>query len=568
MKRIYDAKIFISMNEKKPTDHGSIKMKKLLLGDEALALGAINAGLSGAFAYPGTPSTEILEFVQADTTARERGLHSHWSSNEKTAVEEALGMSFCGKRSMVSMKHVGLNVAADAFVNSAMTGANGGMLVISADDPSMHSSQNEQDSRFYARFAMTPCLEPSNQQEAYDMAAYGFGLSERLRIPVMVRLVTRLSHSRAQVETETVATSENPLSYPANPRQWVLMPGNSRVRYRELIADREKMEHESTTSPFNRLVPGSDTSLGIIASGIAYNYVMECFPEGCPLPVLKISQYPLPRPLLKELFAKVDRVMVVEEGQPVIEELLRGLLDTPAKPILGKLDGYLPRTGELSPDAVMGALTKAVPALENRIKGAVDGDLCDEIKKLVVARPPALCQGCGHRDVYTALNAALKDYESPKVFGDIGCYTLGWLSPFNAIDTCLDMGASITMAKGAADAGQHPSVAIIGDSTFTHSGMTGLLDAINEDTPMTVIISDNLTTGMTGGQDSQGTGKLEQICLGLGIAPEHIHTIDSLPKTFEEMKSLFLSEFEHKGLSVIVARRECIQTARRHAKKG
>lgn len=568
MKRIYDAKIFISMNEKKPTDHGSIKMKKLLLGDEALALGAINAGLSGAFAYPGTPSTEILEFVQADTTARERGLHSHWSSNEKTAVEEALGMSFCGKRSMVSMKHVGLNVAADAFVNSAMTGANGGMLVISADDPSMHSSQNEQDSRFYARFAMTPCLEPSNQQEAYDMAAYGFGLSERLRIPVMVRLVTRLSHSRAQVETETVATSENPLSYPANPRQWVLMPGNSRVRYRELIADREKMEHESTTSPFNRLVPGSDTSLGIIASGIAYNYVMECFPEGCPLPVLKISQYPLPRPLLKELFAKVDRVMVVEEGQPVIEELLRGLLDTPAKPILGKLDGYLPRTGELSPDAVMGALTKAVPALENRIKGAVDGDLCDEIKKLVVARPPALCQGCGHRDVYTALNAALKDYESPKVFGDIGCYTLGWLSPFNAIDTCLDMGASITMAKGAADAGQHPSVAIIGDSTFTHSGMTGLLDAINEDTPMTVIISDNLTTGMTGGQDSQGTGKLEQICLGLGIDPEHIHTIDSLPKTFEEMKSLFLSEFEHKGLSVIVARRECIQTARRHAKKG
>jgi len=556
------------MNEKKPTDHSSVKVKKLLLGDEALALGAINAGLSGAYAYPGTPSTEILEFVQADTTARERGLHSHWSSNEKTAVEEALGMSFCGKRSMVSMKHVGLNVAADAFVNSAMTGANGGMLVISADDPSMHSSQNEQDSRFYARFAMTPCLEPSNQQEAYDMAAYGFGLSERLHIPVMVRLVTRLSHSRAQVETETMAAPENPLSYPANPRQWVLMPGNSRVRYRELIADREKMEQESTTSPFNRLATGKDTSLGIIASGIAYNYVMECFPEGCPFPVLKISQYPLPKQLLKELFAEVDRVMVVEEGQPVIEETLRGVLDTPAKPILGKLDGYLPRTGELSPDTVMEALTKAVPALKDEIDGAVNDVLCDEIKKLVVPRPPALCQGCGHRDVYTALNAALKNYESPKVFGDIGCYTLGWLSPFNAIDTCLDMGASITMAKGAADAGQHPSVAIIGDSTFTHSGMTGLLDAINEDTPMTVIISDNLTTGMTGGQDSQGTGKLEQICLGLGIAPEHIHTIDSLPKTFEEMKSLFLSEFEHKGLSVIVARRECLQTARRHAKKG
>lgn len=556
------------MNEKKPTDHSSAKTKKLLLGDEALALGAINAGLSGAYAYPGTPSTEILEFVQADPTALERGLHSHWSSNEKTAVEEALGMSFCGKRSMVSMKHVGLNVAADAFVNSAMTGTNGGMLVISADDPSMHSSQNEQDSRFYARFAMTPCLEPSNQQEAYDMADYGFRLSERLRIPVMVRLVTRLSHSRAQVETDAVAAPENGLSYPANPRQWVLMPGNSRVRYRELIADREKMEEASASSPFNRLATGSDTSLGIIASGIAYNYVMECFPEGCPFPVLKISQYPLPKSLLKELFAGVDRVLVAEEGQPVIEEMLRGTLDSPAKPILGKLDGCLPRTGELTPDSVMEALAKAVPSIRQDKAASTAAALYGELKKLVVARPPALCQGCGHRDVYKALNAALESYASPKVFGDIGCYTLGWLSPFNAIDTCLDMGASITMAKGAADAGQHPSVAVIGDSTFTHSGMTGLLDAINENTPMTVIISDNLTTGMTGGQDSQGTGKLEQICLGLGVAPEHIHTIDSLPKTFGEMKSLFLAEFEHKGLSVIVARRECIQTARRHAKKG
>lgn len=559
------------MNENKPNDHSASKTMKLLLGDEALALGAINAGLSGAYAYPGTPSTEILEFVQADPTARERGLHSHWSSNEKTAVEEALGMSFCGKRSMVSMKHVGLNVAADAFVNSAMTGTNGGMLVISADDPSMHSSQNEQDSRFYARFAMTPCLEPSNQQEAYDMAAYGFSLSERLRIPVMVRLVTRLSHSRAQVATDMEAMPENSLKYPANPRQWVLMPVNSRVRYRELIADQEKMEEESASSPFNRLIPGENTSLGIIASGIAYNYVMECFPGGCPFPVLKISQYPLPKKLISELFAKVDRIMVAEEGQPVIEEMIRGLLDTPSRPVLGKLDGHLPRTGELTPDSVMEALEKAVPGLsQNPVEKAeaVVDTLRDELKELVVARPPALCQGCGHRDVYTALNAALKDYPDPKVFGDIGCYTLGWLSPFNAIDTCLDMGASITMAKGAADAGQHPSVAIIGDSTFTHSGMTGLLDAINEDTPMTVIISDNLTTGMTGGQDSQGTGKLEQICIGLGADPAHVNTIDSLPKTFEEMKALFLKEFNHKGLSVIVARRECIQTARRHAKKG
>ncbi len=556
------------MNAHQPTDNGSEKLKKLLLGDEALALGAINAGLSGAYAYPGTPSTEILEFIQSNPVARQRGLHSHWSSNEKTAVEEALGMSFCGKRSIVSMKHVGLNVAADAFVNSAMTGANGGMLVIAADDPSMHSSQNEQDSRFYARFAMTPCLEPSTQQEAYDMADYGFRLSERLKIPVMVRLVTRLSHSRAEVTVDAEATTENSKSYPENPRQWVLMPVNARMRNDQLVAQQATMVDESATSPFNRLLPGSDSSLGIIASGIAFNYVMECFPNGCPFPVLKISQYPLPTPLIRELFTNVDRVMVVEEGQPVIEEQIRGLLNTTAKPVIGKFDGYLPRTGELTPDSVRVALEQAVPSLKSVAAPTNNLDaLRQEFKELVVARPPALCQGCGHRDVYAALNAALENYENPKVFGDIGCYTLGWLSPFNAIDTCLDMGASITMAKGAADAGQHPAVAIIGDSTFTHSGMTGLLDAINEDSPITVIISDNLTTGMTGGQDSQGTGKLEQICLGLGADPAHVNTIDSLPRTFEEMKALYLREFEHKGLSVIVARRECIQTARRHAKQ-
>jgi indolepyruvate ferredoxin oxidoreductase alpha subunit len=270
--------------------------------------------------------------------------------------------------------------------------------------------------------------------------------------------------------------------------------------------------------------------------------------------------------MLRELFGIVDRVMVVEEGQPIIEEQLRGLLNTPSRPILGKFDGYLPRTGELTPDSVRAALLKAVPSLrtadDDRQPATVNHP---ELKDLIVARPPALCQGCGHRDVYAALNAALESYPNPKVFGDIGCYTLGWLSPFNAIDTCLDMGASITMAKGAADAGQHPAVAIIGDSTFTHSGMTGLLDAINENTRMTVIISDNLTTGMTGGQDSQGTGKLEEICKGLGAY--NIHTIDSLPRTFDDMKLLFMSEFERKGLSVIIARRECIQTARRHAKQ-
>lgn len=537
----------------------TMKTKQLLLGDEALALGAINAGLSGAYAYPGTPSTEILEYVQSDPIARARNIHSHWSSNEKTAVEEALGMSYCGKRAIVSMKHVGMNVAADAFVNSAMTGANGGLLVIAADDPSMHSSQNEQDSRFYADFALMPALEPSDQQEAYDMARYGFELSEKYAIPVMVRLVTRLSHSRAVVEVDEMPMNENELHYPRNPRQWVLMPGISKERYKILLEDNKRFEEASEESPFNKYLPGEDKSLGIVVSGLAWNYLKEVFPDGIPFPTVKISQYPLPRKMLNKLFDECETVIVIEEGQPIIERKLRGALDRGGR-IYGKLSGELNLTGELTPDLVK----KGIAQLKGEMECLKEMEL-RESSKVTQPRPPALCQGCGHRDVYAALNAVLEEYEMPKVFGDIGCYTLGFLSPFNAIDTVVDMGASITMAKGAADAGQSPSVAIIGDSTFTHSGMTGLLDAINENSPITVIISDNLTTGMTGGQDSQGTGKLEDICLGLGADPAHVRTIDSLPKNLEQMKALFREEIEYKGLSVIISRRECIQTARRHA---
>lgn len=536
-----------------------MKTKRLLLGDEALALGAINAGLSGAYAYPGTPSTEILEYVQSNETARERRIHSHWSSNEKTAVEAALGMSYCGKRAITSMKHVGLNVAADPFVNSGMTGANGGLLVIVADDPSMHSSQNEQDSRYYGAFAMLPMLEPCNQQEAYDMARYGFELSERNCIPVLTRMVTRLSHSRAVVEADTEAMGENKLHYPANPRQWVLMPAVSKVRNRQLIKDQEAFIAESEKSPFNRYEEGDDKSLGVIACGIAYNYLQEAFDGQVPFPVVKIGQYPLPVAMLKRLQDECDEILVLEEGQPFIEDKIGGILYE-GKPIHGKLSGDVVRDGELSPDEVVATMRRLRPEVRGLMVREVP-----EKSELVVPRPPALCQGCGHRDVYAAMNAALEKYPDAKVFGDIGCYTLGFLKPFNAIDSCVDMGASITMAKGAADAGQFPSLAIIGDSTFTHSGMTGLLDAINEDTNMVVVISDNLTTGMTGGQDSQGTGKLEEICMGLGADPKHVRTIDSLPKLHPEMQALFEEEINHKGLSVIISRRECIQTARRHA---
>ncbi len=519
--------------------------KELLLGDEALALGALHAGLSGVYAYPGTPSTEITEYIQGHPLAAERGVHRTWSSNEKTAMEEALGMSFAGKRALVCMKHVGMNVAADAFVNSGMTGANGGLVVVAADDPSMHSSQNEQDSRFYGKFALVPVFEPASQQEAYDMVRAAFDLSEKFHIPVLMRITTRMAHSRAVVQTAPVR-EQNGLKYPGkeNARQWVLMPGNSRVRYAKLLE-----EQAAFGSAFNKYVDGPDKSLGIIACGIGYNYLMENYPEGCPHPVLKISQYPLPVDQVRRLCDECAAVLVVEDGQPVVEEQLRGIMATP-KPVLGRLSGELPRTGELNPDNVRKAV--GLPA---RAEMAPAGS--------VVPRPPALCEGCGHRDVYTVLNDVLKTYEDAKVFSDIGCYTLGWLAPFHAIDTCVDMGASITMAKGAADAGQYPAVAVIGDSTFTHSGMTGLLDCVNENANVTVIISDNLTTGMTGGQDSAGTGRLEAICAGLGVDPAHIRTVVPLPKNRDEMEKTIREEIDHKGVSVIIPRRECIQTLKR-----
>ncbi|MCH5234330.1 MAG: indolepyruvate ferredoxin oxidoreductase [Muribaculaceae bacterium] len=539
------------------------KTKRLLLGDEAFALGAINAGLSGAYAYPGTPSTEILEFIQSDNIAKQRKIHNAWSTNEKTAMEEALGMSFCGKRAIVAMKHVGMNVAADPFVNSAMTGANGGLLVVAADDPSMHSSQNEQDSRFYGDFAMVPVLEPSNQQEAYDMAKYGFELSEKEGIPVLIRFVTRLSHSRAVVDVDKDPLPENPLHYPENKQQWVLMPASSRRRNKKLVSDFVDFQKISESSPYNFVEDGKDKSLGIVVSGIAYNYLKEAFNNQVPYPVVKISQYPLPVKQISELFDNCDSVLILEEGQPFIEKKIRGELDNHLKPVYGKLSGEVERTGELTPDLIKEAIIK----IKDENCG-IEKPEKKEIPSIVANRPPALCQGCGHRDVFQALNEALEEYPSPKVFGDIGCYTLGYLSPFSAIDTVVDMGASITMAKGAADAGQHPSVAVIGDSTFTHSGMTGLLDAVNENSPMTVIITDNLTTGMTGGQDSQGTGKLEEICLGIGVDNEHLKTITSHPNNVEEMKKLFKEEFDYPGLSVIISRRECIQTARRKAKSN
>ena len=533
--------------------------KQLLLGDEAIALGALHAGLSGVYAYPGTPSTEITEFIQGNALAKERGVHSRWSTNEKTAMEAALGMSFMGKRALVCMKHVGLNVCADPFVNSGMTGVNGGLIVLVADDPSMHSSQDEQDSRFYGKFAMIPTFEPSNQQEAYDMMSVAFEYSEQQKLPVLMRVTTRMAHSRAVVECADEPRQQNDLNYNAVAANWVLLPANARKRNDVVTAQQKQLEEDAANSTYNIYVEGQDKKLGIIASGIGFNYVNECFPGGAPFPILKISQYPLPKKLVRRLMDECQQVLIVEEGQPFIEDIVRGVSES--QNIKGKLDGTLPRTGELNPDCV----GQAINAVANSSLFTLHSSF--ERSEIVVPRPPALCQGCGHRDVYAALNEVLKEYDNPRVFGDIGCYTLGFLPPFRAIHSCVDMGASITMAKGAADAGQWPAVAIIGDSTFTHSGMTGLLDAINENANITVIISDNLTTGMTGGQDSAGTNKFEAICRGLGLSDEHLKVVVPLPKNMPEITQIIRDEINYKGTSVIIPRRECMQTLQRHLKQ-
>ncbi len=528
--------------------------KHLFLGDEAIAQAAIDAGLSGVYSYPGTPSTEITEFIQSSPIAKERGIHSRWCCNEKTALETALGMSYAGKRTLSCMKHVGLNVAADAFMNIAMSGINGGMIIVTADDPSMHSSQNEQDNRVYGNFAMLPVFEPSNQQEAYDMVYDGYELSEKLGYPVLLRITTRMAHSRSGVVTRERKV-ENTLHTPEDGRlRFVLLPANARKRYKVLIEKQEEFLRASEESPYNQYFDAPNKKTGIVACGIGFNYLKENYPGDFEYPVLKVSQYPLPKKQLERLVDECDEILVLEDGFPVVEEQIKGYLGIGVK-VRGRLDGTLQRDGELNPDKVRKALGMPVQSYY-------------PVPEVVEMRPPALCQGCGHRDVYQALNDVLKEYESPKVFSDIGCYTLGALPPFRAIDTCIDMGASITMAKGAADAGIFPSVAVIGDSTFTHSGMTGLLDCVNANANVLIIISDNETTGMTGGQDSAGTGRIHDICKGIGVDSSHLREIVPHKKNYEEMKAMIREEINYPGLSVIVPCRECIQTFARKAKSA
>jgi indolepyruvate ferredoxin oxidoreductase alpha subunit len=524
-------------------------MKKIvLLGDEAVALGAVHAGLTAGYSYPGTPASEIMEYLIKISGGGEKFI-AKWCVNEKVACEEALGVSFAGKRAMVSFKHVGLNVAADPFINSAITGANGGLVVVAADDPGMHSSQNEQDSRYYADFARILCFEPANHQEAYDMTREAFDLSERFNLPVMIRMVTRLAHSRSSVSLREPREQNHGLEY-GSWQDWTLLPVNARRRFKILLDRQKELKDYAESCSYNRLsLNPNERKLGVVVSGIAYNYLKEVVGSLLPEPsYLKISTYPFPEKQLRQLLDQVEEILVIEEGYPFVERFVRGVMEIPRKKIRGKMDGSLPLSGELTPDLVAKAL-----GLPEKT-----GLKLDEFK--LASRPPQLCVGCPHADTFKALNEALKDFTGSNVFSDIGCYTLGALPPYNAVKTCVCMGASVSMAKGGAEAGIYPAVAVIGDSTFAHSGITPLLDAVYSNTDMTVIILDNGTVAMTGGQPSYGTGEpLVRLLEGLGVDKNHLKIIIPLPKNHQQNASIIREELAYHGLSVIIARRECIQ---------
>jgi indolepyruvate ferredoxin oxidoreductase, alpha subunit len=525
--------------------------QEILLGDEAVARGAIDAGISAAYAYPGTPSTEIFQTVHAHAKRAIRGL---WSTNEKVALEEGAGVSYAGKRALVAMKHVGLNVAADPFMNLAVSGAHGGLVIAVADDPSMHSSQNEQDSRYFADFAQIPCLEPADQQQCYDFTREAFELSERQQVPVLLRLVTRLAHSRASV-TLAPARAQNEARYVADSSRFTLIPANARRAYAALLDKQAAFNAYSEAHAANPLVLRGDARPGILASGVAWNYLQEALGSALDdYNVLRIGMYPLPVAKIRRLLDASSEIWIVEEGYPFIERYVSALGLMRERPIKGKLTGHLPRSGELAPDALKASFGVAVSA-SLQIPG---------LEGVLVGRPPRLCDACPHTDAYAAIKAAIAgEGEGIRVMGDIGCYALGYLKPHQAIHSCLCMGASIGMAIGAAHAGMRPSLCVIGDGTFTHSGMAPLLDAARENIDITVFILDNSIVAMTGGQPTMATDEqVVDLVAGLGVPREHILVVSPVQKLQDDNVRVIREEIEYRGLSVIIARRACVTYAK------
>ena len=513
-------------------------MKKLLLGDFAVARGAWEAGVSVAAAYPGTPSTEITEEL-----ARYDDVYSEWSPNEKVALEVGIGASIRGVRAIVSMKHVGLNVACDPLFTASYTGVNGGLVIAVADDPSVFSSQNEQDTRLTAVSAQVPVLEPSDSMEAKEFAKLAFELSERYDTPIILRLTTRVAHSQSLVELgERVVPAAKP--YERNIAKYVMMPANARVKHTVVEERMLKMSQDANALPINRIEEGSK-DLGIICSGGVYEYVKEALPEAS---VLKLGMvYPLPYDLIKKFAGSVKRCIVAEELAPHIETLVK------AQGIAVEGKNIFPRCGEFS---------------ANLIRRCVLGQQSAAEPANVPARPPVLCAGCPHRGVFYVLSKLKLN-----VLGDIGCYTLGAVPPLGSMDAVVCMGASIGMTIGfdKADPEAHKhSVAVIGDSTFIHSGITGLIDAVYNKAKITVIILDNRTTGMTGHQNHPATGKtikneptyeldLAEVCRAVGVP--NVRTVD--PADLAATEAAVREEVAKDEVSVIIAKRPCALLTKR-----
>jgi indolepyruvate ferredoxin oxidoreductase alpha subunit len=522
-------------------------VRRLLSGNEAVARGAWEAGVKVASAYPGTPSTEILEHF-----ARYPNVYAEWAPNEKVAVDVAVGAAYAGRRAMAVMKHVGVNVAADSVFYASMTGAEAGLVIITADDPAMHSSQNEQDNRRYAKFARIPCLEPSDSQEAKDLVAVALDLSEQFDTPVFLRLTTRLCHSSTAVELAedaevVVAQGKPPLdTFPRNPAKYIMIPGHARKRHPVLEERIRLVADFAELFAFNRVEWG-DTSLGIVTCGVAYQYAKEVFPTAS---ILRLGlTYPLPARLMREFAAAVGRLIVIEELDPFLEEEIKLLgIACEGKSIFPMFDEFDPRVVRES--AVQAGL---LPESEHVPLLALD-------KPEIPPRPPVLCPGCPHRGVFHVLSKM-----KLPVAGDIGCYTLALLPPLSAVHTCGCMGASIGVAHGAAQAGiGERMVAVIGDSTFFHTGLPALVNVAHNGSNVITVILDNRTTGMTGHQQNPGTGhtlqmqetpplELEPIVRALGI--ERIKTVDAYDvKAVEAAMKEFVKA---DGPSVLITRREC-----------
>ena len=515
----------------------------LLSGNEAIARGAREAGVRVAAGYPGTPSTEILEtLVRLDPG---RQVYVEWATNEKVALDVALGAAMGGARALCAMKHVGLNVAADTFMTAAYTGARAGLVIVTADDPGIHSSQNEQDNRLFARFAGVPLLEPADSQEARDFTVEAFDLAERFDVPVLIRTTTRVSHARGVVTPGHLQVAPV-LGFERAPGKFVMLPSNARPRHRALLERLEAMAREVEASPLNR-IEWRDRALGVVTSGITYHYVREVFPEAS---VLKLGwTHPLPQGLSREFAAGVGRLVVVEELEPFLEEQLRAL----GLAVEGK--AWFPRDGELAPETVRRGFERAgcLPASESRPLSSGQ----------TATRPPVLCPGCPHVAPFVALRQL-----GAVVAGDIGCYTLAATEPLLAMDSTVAMGSSIGMAIGLARSGgaTGPVVAAIGDSTFLHAGLPALADAAYNGTRVTVLILDNATTAMTGGQAHPATGTtirgdaasvvdLPAVCRALGVASVRVVDPYDLAATHLALEQAVASP----GVSVVITNRPCVE---------